>query len=492
MGLLNFFILNLFISTSNIDIPIRTNLEDFFLLNFFFFWTSAHYLLPFIGLALITMFFLLTYFHSAGLYVPLYILLFYLSSIVFLNSGLLVNLSTFSLENYKVNLLLTNKVNKIHPFLFYISFFTFFIKPGLGYLQKFQITYIHLNFSLWCIYATSTLLLSLYLGSWWALQEGSWGGWWNWDPSEVFGIFLFYILMRGYHVILTTNSLSNLNYFFTFYGVYVLLYYFLMQLNFTLIAHNFGFRKKYFFFEKFLLGGFIFFCLISVLVNEYLRLSSFKHINVVASKFSVFTSFYLLCTFFILALAPLTLFNYNLYLGSLTSVSTSTFCFMLLMLHLTLTLITFSASLFLIFTIFTSYLTWFILIIAPFKINKRYIYYHLFSFVILFLIYFLCNKTHSWVTLGLSNQIQNPTSYLTLNTLFMGEGTSIELLTKTHSYKIFSQTFIDKFTLQTLILSGNTSSPPLNTIDYTVPYFSFLLLYFFLLNFLIKFYVLVL
>ena len=42
------------------------------------------------------------------------------------------------------------------------------------------------------------------------------------------------------------------------------------------------------------------------------------------------------------------------------------------------------------------------------------------------------------------------------------------------------------------ILSGNTLSPPLNTIDYTVPYFSFLLLYFFLLNFLIKFYVLVL
>jgi cytochrome c biogenesis factor len=30
------------------------------------------------------------------------------------------------------------------------------------------------------IYFLSILLLGLILGGWWAYQEGSWGGWWNW------------------------------------------------------------------------------------------------------------------------------------------------------------------------------------------------------------------------------------------------------------------------------------------------------------------------
>jgi hypothetical protein len=90
------------------------------------------------------------------------------------------------------------------------------------------------------------ILIALFLGSWWAFQEGTWGGWWNWDPSEVFGL-LFLILQL-------TNLHENTNYFKlvkvhkkTLISASLLLgVYFFIQLNFEIISHNFG--VKFFFF----------------------------------------------------------------------------------------------------------------------------------------------------------------------------------------------------------------------------------------------------
>ena len=31
------------------------------------------------------------------------------------------------------------------------------------------------------------------MGGLWAYQEGSWGGWWDWDISEVFGLFIYLV-----------------------------------------------------------------------------------------------------------------------------------------------------------------------------------------------------------------------------------------------------------------------------------------------------------
>jgi cytochrome c biogenesis factor len=85
--------------------------------------------------------------------------------------------------------------------------------------------------------------VALFLGSWWALQEGSWGGWWNWDPSEFFGLIILYLILSLFHnksnmcsnQRLFTNLALNISYLFTFF--------LLLQLNFSLISHNFGFRN---------------------------------------------------------------------------------------------------------------------------------------------------------------------------------------------------------------------------------------------------------
>ena len=43
------------------------------------------------------------------------------------------------------------------------------------------------------------LTITLYFGGWWALQEGSWGGWWNWDASEVLGLITLLYLILAVH-----------------------------------------------------------------------------------------------------------------------------------------------------------------------------------------------------------------------------------------------------------------------------------------------------
>jgi cytochrome c biogenesis factor len=67
-----------------------------------------------------------------------------------------------------------------------------------------NIQYIYLSIKFYII----LIIITLFMGSWWALQEGSWGGWWNWDPSEVFGLlfllaylYLIHNFNKSIHII---------------------------------------------------------------------------------------------------------------------------------------------------------------------------------------------------------------------------------------------------------------------------------------------------
>jgi cytochrome c biogenesis factor len=89
-------------------------------------------------------------------------------------------------------------------------------------------------------------LFTLSLGGWWALQEGSWGGWWNWDPSETFGlmVMLFYVITLHLNIIKLRNKWYRV-YIYLFFCTIILLYT-LIQLNFDLVSHNFGTRLHQF------------------------------------------------------------------------------------------------------------------------------------------------------------------------------------------------------------------------------------------------------
>jgi hypothetical protein len=150
---------------------------------------------------------------------------------------------------YFYNNLLYNPLNKYHPIMFFISYiYIYSIVPYLNSFQNYRNTY-YINFIVRIIHKNSTtklniywllMSISLYFGSWWALQEGSWGGWWNWDSSEVFGLVILTFFL----------SLTHLNYPYLTHTYYMILCYMwvtliffiyvILQMSYTLVSHNFG------------------------------------------------------------------------------------------------------------------------------------------------------------------------------------------------------------------------------------------------------------
>jgi hypothetical protein len=81
---------------------------------------------------------------------------------------------------------------------------------------------------------------SLYLGSWWALQEGSWGGWWNWDASEVFGLLILTLLLIIIHYSSKYSFIYITRWFICTAPLIIIFTYLLLQMSYTIVSHNFG------------------------------------------------------------------------------------------------------------------------------------------------------------------------------------------------------------------------------------------------------------
>ena len=153
------------------------------------------------------------------------------------------------------NTLLTNSLNKYHPFIFYVSLI-FLFHFFLSTLVTFTSNKIYNELWQLCFYfkIRSKIFffnfLSLFLGSWWALQEWTWGGWWNWDPSETFGLGpLALILILG-HSFISINVFRNYCYKIFIFTFIFFLSLFMVQLNFEILSHNFGLKFFYFFNEN--------------------------------------------------------------------------------------------------------------------------------------------------------------------------------------------------------------------------------------------------
>ena len=171
----------------------------------------------------------------------------------------LVNISTLEPA---VNILLVNTLNKYHPFIFYLSVASVFALVLLfSSLLTVQANFVNLK-GLNFLPRISKLVLAanfvaLFMGSWWAFQEGTWGGWWNWDASEVLGITPSLVLMFIWHKPAYLRHNNHQKWVVQQATFLFIAFYLVTQLNFALISHNFG-PKFFFFFNSNLLTSLIF------------------------------------------------------------------------------------------------------------------------------------------------------------------------------------------------------------------------------------------
>lgn len=172
-----------------------------------------------------------------------------LTDMIVANQTLLFN----NLNATSVNLLLLNGLNKYHPFIFYCSVYLVLILfiswRTTEVLQKSHtlttnwVWSSNLVLFKWALFFNFT---ALFMGSWWALQEGTWGGWWNWDPSEVFGLMFGLLALWLQHANFKYHLSTKIVRKFVKLFYITILTYFFIQLNFDLVSHNFG--SKFFFF----------------------------------------------------------------------------------------------------------------------------------------------------------------------------------------------------------------------------------------------------
>ena len=247
--LTSIFYFKITFSTHLYDILTHIHINDFYLNNYYFLWTQF-FLLPTL-LLYIVYYYTILKIKNKNYTLVIVSTLILTSFIWWVMDYYFLNYYPYVTKNtqYYFNNLLYNPLNKYHPILFFVSYI--YVYSVVSYVNQF--TNLHnnyyLNFVYKTIYKISTrqinfywilLSVSLYLGSWWALQEGSWGGWWNWDASEVFGLiiltFLLY-LMHLYYPQLTLSIFIRLCYLYT---TTILFLYIMLQMSYTLVSHNFG------------------------------------------------------------------------------------------------------------------------------------------------------------------------------------------------------------------------------------------------------------
>ena len=259
-----------------LDSTTRINPNDAPFSTYYFWWTSLTYLPMFFFTVLMA-----NWLSKAQLSPLPHLVLALLALIVYLvelAEYLPLNV-TDPISSYpccSANTLLTNALNRYHPFVFYLSFILMSSALSVLFLWHYRPLTFPLGFSLTPLLNSSLPivqlnLFALWMGSWWALQEGTWGGWWNWDSSEMFGLMISVVLLSMHHASADSRDLLDSALKAAALVLTVLLSYFFIQLNFELVSHNFG--SKFFFFFNNNLFFIEALALLSLLVLFLLRLS---------------------------------------------------------------------------------------------------------------------------------------------------------------------------------------------------------------------------
>lgn len=242
--LFNFSTISFFLSTKCVDLTARVLIDYFYINNFFILWTNLWYLLLYF---IILNIFLTTIktkiFKPSSLFILMLCIFNFLILYTEISNSMFftIELSLFPLHE---NVLLNNAINKVHPLLLHSSAYIFLMSLNVrtSFVWQYQNNILY-YFCKRLRLVFYVLLFTLYLGSWWAIQEGSWGGWWNWDISEIFGLIFFFRVIVCYHILNLLAYMPNVIYYFNNALFFFAVFYCSMQINFSLVSHNFGFRS---------------------------------------------------------------------------------------------------------------------------------------------------------------------------------------------------------------------------------------------------------
>ena len=233
------------------DLLTRLSVNDALLGTYYFWWTSLTYVpLFFFSLSILYVLTSISLRARAAALTSLPVFTLYLTEFIDyhpLNQSWSVMDATLS----GVNILLTNALNRYHPFVFYTSAalllatLLFFI--NVTYSNRSRRAAPQPPTSAFRLDQSAVInIIALWMGSWWALQEGTWGGWWNWDSSETFGLMVLLAVLYLWHArVLSRAPFASVTTTLIFVALITLSYFFI-QLNFDLVSHNFG--SKFFFF----------------------------------------------------------------------------------------------------------------------------------------------------------------------------------------------------------------------------------------------------
>ena len=225
------------------DLPTRLDVNESFLNTYFLLWTNFWYLAPFYFFLALLLPWSSTYF-----WITIILYAYYITELLDFTT---FNLTWKATELTQFNTLLTNSLNKYHPFIFFVStlFYYYYTLLIMFYneTKRYTVTILLIKIKQSNSILFLVNLTALTLGGIWAFQEASWGGFWNWDSSETFGLTFLLVSLYLTHVRTTISSFYELINAVSIYFKLIILLYCFIQLNFDLVSHNFGAKFFYFF-----------------------------------------------------------------------------------------------------------------------------------------------------------------------------------------------------------------------------------------------------
>jgi len=156
----------------------------------------------------------------------------------YVNFFYLYSYVTFKLKQQMTNTSLQNGLLNFHPFYVYFIYGVI----TLLLLTNYYNAVIYFSASLnnlkkWLVY----ILLSIFLGGFWAAQEFNWGSFWSWDPVELVSLLLLFYLSVQYHNKHRSFSVHQ-SFIKTMYAF--LLIYFIIRLGLLTSVHSFILNSK--------------------------------------------------------------------------------------------------------------------------------------------------------------------------------------------------------------------------------------------------------
>jgi len=499
------------------DIYSRIWLNEFYLNIYYYWWTSFWYI-PFFLLTVLL--FKLTNRLLRLHYLIYFFLFIYIYFFFSLHTYWLLNTIdyTFAIQLENVNNLLVNSINKYHPFLLYwgglyIMYYQFILLEkfykNVYYFRNVCNKYIYLPQN---TQSFIVLLFTLGLGGWWALQEGSWGGWWNWDASEVFGLVILTALIFTLHY--TYNKVSEIYKQFMVYILVLitLVIYYFIQFNFNLISHNFDLQindwisnlNQYLFIISFIIvhSFVIFFTvrwkLVSIqLLNTLIILNQPRAVYFIPIFFSILSTIYIYEVFY--SFIPL----WNDFIWKFLSVNVSnqvvTFNKYNISLVVILLMVTWNILIFYTVFFFTNYFYYTnYLLIFSFMNIRRFFFLH--TLIIIYI--WISLLSYNYITqIWYFNLFSISQVYVYLYTIVSLDNISLQLVTTHNDFNnlfffwnliindtvseliTFGYYWTSDYLIQVLVLGNKHFWLYINTIDYTS--FNFLLLFALLFIFLL-------